>query len=153
MSQYPGPAFAGAATHSPYEPTSGEGRRGGWAGLTAFASTVMALVGGFHALVGLTALVGDDFAVDTEGYLFQFDTTTWGWIRLVLGTILVAAGVALFSGTTWARVVGAVAAGVTALAAFLWLPMYPLWGASVLVLSIFVILALTVHGRDLSHPE
>lgn len=153
MSQQPGSAFAGAATHSAYGPTGGDGRRGAWAGLTAFASTMMALVGGFHVLAGLTALVGDDFAVDTEDSLFQLDATTWGWVHLVLGAILVAAGVAVFSGALWARAVGTVAAGVTAVAAFLWLPVYPLWGVFLLVLSIFVILALTVHGRDLSRLE
>jgi hypothetical protein len=153
MSQQFAPDYGAAATRATYGPTSGPVVRGTWAGLTAFASTVMVLVGGFHALAGLTALVGDDFAVDTEGYLFGFDTTTWGWVHLVLGTLLVASGIALFTGAIWARAVGTLAAGVTALAAFLWLPLYPLWGALVLVLSIVVILAVTVHGRDLSRLD
>jgi hypothetical protein len=38
---------------------------------------------------------------------------------------------------------------VSAVAAFAWLPYYPIWGALIAASAIFVIWALTAHGRDI----
>ena len=82
-------------------------------------------------------------------YVFQFDVTTWGWVHLILGIVVILAGVALFSGAVWARTIGVILAVVSAIAAFAWLPYYPLWGGLIAAAAIFVIWALTAHGRDI----
>ena len=46
-----------------------------------------------------------------------------------------------------ARTVGVIAAGVAAVANFLWLPCYPGRSIVMIVLAVAVIWALTVHGR------
>ena len=43
--------------------------------------------------------------VVTDDYVYAFDDTTWGWIHLVLGIVVLLAGIGLFQGATWARVV------------------------------------------------
>jgi len=47
-------------------------------------------------------------------------------------------------------VVGVVLAGVVAIANFLWLPYQPIWSIIIIALSVLVIWALTVHGRDVT---
>ena len=32
---------------------------------------------------------------------------------------------------------------------FVWLPYYPVWGIIIIALDVFVIWALTLHGRDI----
>lgn len=123
----------------------------GWAfGFTAFAATMMILGGAWWAMSGFVAILEDEFYVVTRNYVFQFDVTTWGWIHLIVGIVMLAAGFALFSGAAWARTVGVVVAGVAGLVAFAWIPWYPVWGIIFLALSAAVIWALTVHGRDLA---
>ena len=123
----------------------------GWAiGWTWFAGLMMVMIGFWHAMAGLVAIVNDEFYVPTQKYLFKFDVSTWGWIHLLLGILIVLAGFALFSGAVWARTIGTILAFISALAAFAWLPYYPIWGIIIIVVAIAVIWSLTVHGRDVN---
>lgn len=125
--------------------------RSGWAvGWTAFAGVLMLLLGAWWMLAGLVALFNDEFFVVTQEYVFQFDTTTWGWVHLVLGGVIAAAGLGVYSGAVWARTVGVVLASLASLVAFAWIPWYPVWGIVFLVTSVAVIWALTAHGRDIA---
>lgn len=118
-------------------------------GLTVFAGTVMIMVGMFQMFQGLVALFNDTFYVVGQKWTFSFDITTWGWIHLLVGAVLVLAGFFLFQGAVWARVVGVGVVAVSALLNFMWLPYYPVWGLLVIALDVFIIWALTAHGRDI----
>ena len=121
---------------------------GGAVGVIAFAGVLMVLAGAFHIVQGLVALVNDNFYVVGRDYIFRFDVTTWGWIHLIAGIIVALAGMALFQGSVWARTVAVILAGVSIIASFLWMPYYPLWSLVVIVFDLFVIWAVTLHGRD-----
>lgn len=122
----------------------------GWAvGWTTFAALMMVMIGFWHAIAGIVAIFEDTFYVMGQEYLFQFDATTWGWIHLILGVLILLAGISLFSGAVWARTIGVILAVVSAIAAFAWLPYYPIWGALMAAAAVFVIWALTAHGRDI----
>jgi hypothetical protein len=126
----------------------------GWAvSFTLFAAIMMLMSGTFQALAGLVAIFENEFYVATRNYLFQFDATTWGWIHLLVGLVVAFAGWGLLSGRTWARVVGITLAVLSAIANFLFLPYYPFWALTVIALDIFVIWALTAHGRDLQTTD
>jgi hypothetical protein len=125
--------------------------RSGWAiGWITFAGTLMILVGCLHAFVGLVGIVDDELYVVTPNYILELDTTTWGWVHLVLCVVVAAAGVFLFSGNVAARTVGVVLAGFSVLAAFAWMPYYPVWAFVIIGLAVAVIWALTAHGRDIA---
>jgi len=85
-----------------------------------------------------------------ENYVFHFSFTTWGWIHLLLGIVTAGAGAGLFFGKTWARTVAVIAAGVSLLGSFMWLPHYPIWSLVIMALDVFVIWAAIVHGRALA---
>ncbi len=122
----------------------------GWVGWTLFAAVIMLLVGAFHVIQGLVALFKDDYyAVAPSGLVINVSYTSWGWIHIVGGLIVVAAGVALFTGKMWARVLGTAMACVSAIVNVGFLAAYPLWSALVIFMDIAIIMALTVHGSAL----
>jgi hypothetical protein len=123
------------------------------AGWIAFAGFMMILLGSFHAIAGLVGLIDDQFYVTTQKYVFQFDRTTWGWIHLILGIVVVLAGFGVFSGALWARIIGVILGVVSAIAAFAWLPYYPIWSVAIIAVAIAVIWALTMHGREVEHLQ
>jgi len=119
-------------------------------GWTMFAAFMMILIGAWWIIAGLVALVNDNFYVATRNYIFKFNATTWGWILLIIGILVLLAGFGLFSGAVWARTVGVFMGLLAALAGFAWLPWYPFWAILIVVASVAVIWALTAHGRDIS---
>lgn len=116
----------------------------GWAiGGTVFAGVMLLLIGLFHAVAGLVALVDDEFYVVTANYTFEFDVTAWGWIHLIGGIVVALAGIGVFSGSTWSRVTGIVVAVVSILVNFFFLPYYPWWSLLMIALGVWVIWALS----------
>jgi len=126
-------------------------QRSGWAvGYSVFAAVVLCIIGIFHAVAGIVAIVDDTFYVAGEEWVFQFDVTSWGWIHLVMGIVVFVAGIGVMTGNVAARTLGVVVAAISAIANFLWLPYYPVWSIVMIALDVAVIWALTVHGRDLA---
>ena len=100
---------------------------GGTAGLVVFAGVMMMLIGTLHALTGLAALIENEFFVVGPNYAYEFDVTAWGWLHLIFGVIVVAAGWQVFSGATWARIVGMTLAMFSAIGNFLFIPYQPVY--------------------------
>jgi hypothetical protein len=117
-------------------------------GLTVFAGALMVIAGVWHALVGIAALFNDELYVATPQYIYAFDLTAWGWTFLLLGILVAAAGVGVFSGQVWARTVGVVLAGLSLVANFLFIPYYPIWALLVIALDAAVIWALVGFRRE-----
>lgn len=121
----------------------------GWAvGWSVFAAIMMMMAGVFHAVAGLVALVDDTYYVVGQEWVFEFDVTAWGWIHLVWGALVVLVGFGILSGNVVARTVGVVAAALSAVVNFAWLPYQPVWSTIMIAIAVSVIWALTVHGRD-----
>jgi len=118
-------------------------------GFIMFAGVMMIVIGIFQAIQGLVAIFEDTFYVVSPNYWLEFDVTAWGWIHLIGGIIVSAAGTSLLRGQTWARVVAIVVAGLSALANFLFIPYYPVWSLLLIALNVIVIWAVATHGREL----
>jgi hypothetical protein len=115
----------------------------------AFAAVMMIFGGAMAIMEGIAAIAKDDVFVVNRNYAYTFNLTSWGWIHLVLGVLVVLAGIALFSGSLWARVTGVVLAGLSMVANFMWLPYYPVWAIVLIAVDAFVIWALCVGtGRQ-----
>ena len=126
-------------------------RTSGWAvGWAYFASIVLIIVGAFGIIDGIVAIAKKEFFVVGEKWVFNFNVTTWGWIHLILGIVVLLAGIGILSGNVLARTIGVIVAGISAILNFMWLPYYPVWGVAVIALDIAVIWALTAHGRDIT---
>ena len=128
-------------------------RSSGAVGWTTFAGVMMILIGAFHALGGLAGILKDEFYAVTPNYVLEFDATTWGWVHLIGGVIILLAGFGVFRGAVWARTVGVILAAISALVSFAWIPLYPVWSIVIIAIDIAVIWALTAHGRDITMAE
>ena len=136
-------------TTSPNE--SVKAPRSSWAvGFMTFAGVIMIVAGGFQVLAGIAALAKNELYVATPNYILGFDATRWGWIHLLLGVLVVFAGFAVLSGRMWGRVVAIILAVLSALANFAFIPVYPFWAITIIALDVFIIWALTAHGRDIA---
>jgi hypothetical protein len=121
----------------------------GWVGWVAFAGIMMVLLGAFHIIDGLIALFQDEyFLVTRSGLAVDVDFTTWGWVHLIAGIIIVAAGIAVFAGQVWARIIGVLLAMLSAVVNLGFLSAYPIWSSIMILIDILVIWALTVHGGE-----
>ena len=113
-----------------------------------FASTMMILSGIFHIFTGIGGIAKDDIYVSTSDYFLELSVTTWGWVHLLLGIVILVAGFSLFKGAVWARTIGVILAGMSMFAGFAWLPYLPIWGITIVVIAMGVLWALTTQGRD-----
>jgi len=121
-----------------------------WAnGLTIFAAAMMMIIGFWQALAGIAAIAQDKVYAATPEYIYAFDVTGWGWIHLLLGILIVCAGVAVFMGSTWARMVAIVLASLSMIANFAFIPHYPIWSLTIIALDAAVIWALATYRREI----
>jgi hypothetical protein len=119
----------------------------GWAaGGVVFAACLLALVGAFHVIAGLVAIIDDNFYVVARNYTFDLDTTGFGWIHLIVGIVMLLVAYGLFNRSGWAAMTAIVLAVLSAVANFFFIPYYPFWAIVLIALDIWVIWALTRPG-------
>ncbi|MET0418316.1 MAG: hypothetical protein ABW022_20070 [Actinoplanes sp.] len=136
-----------------YASTGGyETARTGWTGWITFAGVMMVIGGSLNALYGLIAVINDDWVVWGNRASLYLDISQWGWIHLIIGAALVLSGIGVFSGNILARTVGVIAAAVSLIANFGFIPAYPIWSLVVITIDILVIWALTAHGKEMREP-
>lgn len=122
----------------------------GWVGWIAFAGSMMMIIGGLNVVQGLVAVFNDEYYLVTKnGLTVHLDYTAWGWTQIIGGLVVIGAGLGILAGQMWARVVGVVLAGLSILLNFAFIAAYPFWSAIVIAMDVFVIMALTVHGKEM----
>jgi hypothetical protein len=72
---------------------------------------------------------------------------------VALGLALLAIGIFLIRGQTWARVAGMILAGISAILNFVWLPYSPWWALLIIGIDILVIWALANTIASLHYRE
>ena len=86
--------------------------RSGWAvGYSMFAAIMLMMIGVFHFMAGLVGIIDDEFYVVTGNWVFEFDATTWGWIHLIGGVLVVLAGFSVVKGHMYGRIIGTMRRG------------------------------------------
>ena len=122
----------------------------GWVGWIMFAGTMMMFLGGFHMFEGLVALFRHtEIAFPTSGLTIQVSFTQWGWLHLIAGALVFVAGLGLFTGRMWARVLGVILVAISAFVNFAWATIYPVWSITLLAIDFFVLYALIAHGAEM----
>jgi hypothetical protein len=125
----------------------------GWAGWVIFAGVMMILLGIVAGIQGLVAIFDQGYYLARpDGLVLHIDYTRWGWGHLLLGLLIVLAGLGVLAGNTVARIVGIVLAVLSAVANIAFLAAYPIWSTIVIAIDVIVIYALCMHGREL-RPE
>ncbi|PZG27466.1 hypothetical protein C1I98_33355 [Spongiactinospora gelatinilytica] len=120
----------------------------GWVGWVWFAGIILIMVGIFNIVSGLYAIVNSDLYVQTPSRLLLFNLAGWGWIHLIFGVLLLATGIALSIGETWARAVATVLVVINAITQLIWLAVNPWWSLVIIAVDVLVLYAIIVHGRE-----
>jgi hypothetical protein len=126
------------------------------ADISLVAGLLLIVGGGFQSIEAVAAIVKDEYLVVTPNYIYTFDLTAWGWIHLLIGLALVVIGICLLLGQGWAQVAGIVAAAISALLNFTWLPYSPLWAILVIAVDLLIIWALAsarAHAKAANAPQ
>jgi hypothetical protein len=130
-------------------PPAGARGTSSWVGWIAFASLLMLGAGVLHMVQGLVALFDQRyFVVPSRAVVLDLGYTTWGWLHLLVGLVIAAAGVLVLAGTVWARAVGTLVAMVSAVGSMLFAAAHPAYALLTIAIDVVVILALTVHGSE-----
>ncbi|HEX2404714.1 MAG TPA: hypothetical protein VHM29_08430 [Acidimicrobiia bacterium] len=111
-----------------------------------FAATLMIVGGLLQIFQGISAIANDEFFVTLPNYVVTVDVSTWGWIHLVFGILVVIAGFSLFSGRRPAAIFAIVLAVLSAIANFGFIPYYPVWALFIIALDIFIVWAIARSG-------
>src|SRR3954453_9650219 len=134
-----------AASGSGY-PTHAEDDFSGWAW---FIGGLMGLVGIFQVIFGITALAhAAAYSAPTSDLVIETSYSTWGWVHLVLGILLLVVGGGLAFGQPWARVAGIGVAVLSALVNFTFLPAAPVATTLIIGIDVVLIWAIAVHGAE-----
>jgi vacuolar-type H+-ATPase subunit I/STV1 len=122
----------------------------GWVGWIVFAGTMMMLLGVFHMFEGLIALFRHtQINFPTSGLTVQVSYSQWGWLQLIAGALVFLAGLGLFTGRMWARVLAILLVAISALVNFVWIAAFPFWSITLLAVDFFVLSAIIAHGGEL----
>lgn len=109
---------------------------------------VLSVVAGLLAfLAGLGFVIRPRFYPTLAGYAYHWTGTGWGWVMLILGAVLFAAGASVLLGVPLARPVATGLAVLVAIGGFMFLVYSPFWGVVLVALSIFAIWGL-LRGAD-----
>jgi hypothetical protein len=125
-------------------------RRGG-TGWIIFAGIVMIIAGANMFINGLWALHASSAQANTVKATLLFadsNLDTWGWIYVIVGGIVLLAGIFVFLRQRWAVMVGIIAATVQAILAFFWI-FSPYWPGAliIIVIDMLVLHALVAYGQ------
>ena len=107
---------------------------------------VMLIVAGFLDIInGLWAL---DRADTRSNLLLYADKLGgWGWFYLILGIVMVLAGIGVFYNSQLARWTGIILASIAIVANALWVFIFPVESLILIFLATLVVYALVVYGE------
>ncbi len=114
----------------------------GWIG---FAGVMLIIVGLLDVVDGLWALDRADTKIN--GLLYADKLGGWGWFYLILGIILVLAGIGVFYRSQLARWVGVILASIAVVTNMLWIFVFPITSLVVMFLATLVVYGLVVYGE------
>jgi hypothetical protein len=116
-----------------------------------FSAVVLIVAGVMRVLDAIWAFEYNGTVADNlHNALFGHSLSTYGWIWLIVGVILIFAGFLVLSPTPTisaeiSRWIGVVAAALGAITAISWMPYYPVWSLIYVAIAIMVIYGLVAH--------
>jgi hypothetical protein len=121
-----------------------------WSGWISFAGLMIIIIGGLDFFEGLIAVIRDNYYAVTPNQIVVVDLTTWGWIMMIWGVVLLFAGFGLLSGASWARWFAIVVGSLNFIAqlGFSGSSQYTLWALTVQILTLVVLYALIARWDD-----
>ena len=121
-----------------------EERGSGWIG---FAAIVLMVAGVMRIIDGIWALrFSGPGAGGLQDGLVGEKLDNYGWFWMLIGVMLILAGLAVFQRSQLARWIGIIAGAIAAISALAWIPYYPVWSLIYVGVGFGVIYGLSVYG-------
>ncbi|HYH52575.1 MAG TPA: hypothetical protein VD761_00440 [Solirubrobacterales bacterium] len=117
-------------------------------GWTVFTGALLLIIGSLDALWGLAAILNDDVVVVGGHGVLVADVTLWGWVHLVLGSLVALTGLMLFTGSPTARGLAIFFVAVNAISQIVWFPLAPLWAFLIILLDVVLIYQLAIRWDE-----
>ena len=121
-----------------------QGQKAG-TGWIAFSGVMLIIVGLLDVVDGLWAL--DRADATSDRLLYADKLGGWGWFYLILGIVLVLAGIGVFYRSQWARWTGIILASIAVVTNMLWIFVFPITSLVVMFLATLVVYGLVVYGE------
>ena len=138
---------AASTRPDPGGPTHGRPLIQGPAGWVTFAAVLLAIGGFLNVIYGIAAIGDSSFFIADQRYIIS-DLNTWGWVAIVVGVFQGFAAYSLLGGGLYGRIFALVAATLSAIAALLSIPAYPLWSLAIFALDIIIIYQVATRGTE-----
>jgi hypothetical protein len=132
-----------AATHPPARAID---TSRGW---LIYAGFLVMIGGALNIVWGVAAIDSSKFFVAGAEYVVS-GLKTWGWVALIAGVAMIAAGFGIFRGSQWAVWIGIVALVVNAITQMLSISAYPWWSLALFALDLIALYALISRGLRFS---
>ncbi len=86
-----------------------------------------------------------------EAAIFGHSLKTYGWVYLIVGIVMILAGLGVMASSQFSRWIGIFAAAILGISAIWWMPYYPIWSLTYIGICFLVIYGLAAHGsRELT---
>jgi hypothetical protein len=121
-----------------------QGQKAG-TGWIAFSGVMLIIVGLLDVVDGLWAL--DRADTKSSALLYADKLGGWGWFYLILGIILVLAGIGVFYRSQIARWIGIILGSIAIVSNMLWVFVFPITSLVVMFLATLVVYGLVVYGE------
>ena len=110
-----------------------------------FAGILLIIGGALWIVEGLAGIIRGSSYINSANTLITTSAGTWGWIHLIGGIIGVAAGLGIFSGAAWARLLGILIATLSIVVNFTFIPLQPWWALTIIFIDLWVIHRVVTH--------
>ena len=122
-------------------------------GRAIFIASLLVFVGVLNIIYGIGALGNANVFVGETRLVFG-NLHTYGWVLIILGVIQLTGGYSLFSGNTYGRVIGIIAASLGALANLTSIGgSDPWWRLAGFALCVYILYGLIVFGQDVKEAK
>jgi hypothetical protein len=119
-------------------------RGDGW---IVFASAALIFAGAMRIIDAIWAFTYNGSLPNRlQDALLGSNLNNYGWWWLIVGIILIGAGVGVLSGSQFSRWIGIIGAAIAAFSAMAWMPYYPIWSLVYVAIAFFVLYGLAVYG-------
>ena len=116
-------------------------------GWMLFAASFLGIAGIMRIFDGIWALRFDgDVPDNLESALLGKSLSTYGWLWLIVGVILLLSSFAVLQGSQFARWIGIIAGAIMAITAIWWIMYYPVWSLVYVLIGMLVVYALAIYG-------
>jgi hypothetical protein len=117
-------------------------------GRTAFAATLLLILGVLNIIYGIGALDNANVFANSQRYVLD-DLNTLGWVLIVLGVIQLIGGISLMGGNVFGRIIGIVGASLGAIGALLSISgSNPWWSFGLFLLCLWIIHGIFIFGDE-----